>query len=192
MRVQDAFGRIDLNAAGDEMIRAALLTAGLSTEQADQLADAIADWRDADDLRRLNGAERDDYLAAGRVSGPRNGPFESVAELEQVLGMTRDVFEKLEAIFTVHAGRPFVDAGVAPREVLAVLFRERLQEIEHVLRARAESRPIAAAISDLAGRVFTIGVEARVAHAAIATVVAIVRFTEDPKRAYIVHNWGGR
>jgi general secretion pathway protein K len=189
MRVQDEVGRIDLNAAGDQLIRSALLSAGLSTRQADELADAIADWRDADDKRRLNGAERDDYLAAGLTVAPRNGPFEKVAELEQVLGMTRETFERLAPLFTVHAGRPFADGGVAPRDVLAVLLHDRPQELEAALQRRAEARPQAAAISDLAGRVFAIDAVATGSAGGNAQVTAIVRFTADPTRPVLFHEW---
>lgn len=189
LHVQDEFGQIDLNAAGDELIRAALLTVGLDVDQANRVTDAIADWRDADDLKRLNGAERDEYLAVGRRSGPRNGPFESVAELEQVPGMTREILVKLASVFTVQSGRAFVDPGAAPRGVLAVLLRGRPQEIGPTLQARAEARPTAGTVTDLAGRAFTIDAAVEASRNGHARLAAIIRFTGDPGRPYLVHEW---
>ena len=35
----------------------------------------MMDWRDKDELERVNGAEEDAYLAAGLQIGPANRPF---------------------------------------------------------------------------------------------------------------------
>ena len=57
----------------------------------DELAAAIVDWRDADDEPTAGGAEAESYL---RLSPPRlckNAPFESIAELAMVYGMTNEI-----------------------------------------------------------------------------------------------------
>ena len=47
------------------------------------------DWRDQDSLTQpAGGAEDDDYAAAAWPGG-KDAPFETVAELEQVMGMAR-------------------------------------------------------------------------------------------------------
>ncbi len=55
--LQDELGKIDLNTAPDELMRALFVSAGLDDDAASALADAVADYRDEDDLVRLNGAE---------------------------------------------------------------------------------------------------------------------------------------
>jgi DNA uptake protein ComE-like DNA-binding protein len=50
------------------------------------IADAILDWLDPDDIARTNGAERDYYNGHGYA--PKNGPIESVEELLLVRGVT--------------------------------------------------------------------------------------------------------
>jgi general secretion pathway protein K len=59
---------------------------GFDPDQAESLADAIADFRDADNLKHLRGAEEPEYRAAGLAWGPKNAPFQTVEELQQVLG----------------------------------------------------------------------------------------------------------
>ena len=47
------------------------------SDTAERVLEAILDWRDADELRRPNGAEADDYRAAGLKYVPTNARFES-------------------------------------------------------------------------------------------------------------------
>ena len=79
-------------------------------ETAQRTLEAILDWRDADDLKRPNGAEAPDYQAAGSKYVPTNSPFESVGELQRVLGVT----PALMARIAPHAHRLFAAAGHQP------------------------------------------------------------------------------
>lgn len=119
--IVDEGGKIDLNAAPETLLASMFRSVGMDTDSADGLADAISDWRDADDLRHPHGAEREEYVAAGMESGPRNGKFESIEELRQVLGMSNDVFQRVAPLITVNSGQPGVDSSVAPRGVLMAL-----------------------------------------------------------------------
>ena len=109
-------GKIDLNAASDELIEALTAVAtealGRDSRQAVALAHAIQDWRDPDRERRLAGAEAADYAAAGRPGGPRDGPFPFVAELRSVIGMDEALFAVLAPALSVHHGQD--QPGVAP------------------------------------------------------------------------------
>jgi general secretion pathway protein K len=84
------------------------------------LAAAIVDFRDEDDISSVNGAESAAYHAAGLAHGPKNAPFETVTELDQVLGMDLALLDRLRAVTTVYSRQPGVDPAVAPREILAV------------------------------------------------------------------------
>ena len=66
VRVQDAAGLIDANRADLNVWRRLAEFVGVPTDQRDVLADRILDFIDEDDFRRLNGAERGDYVAAQR------------------------------------------------------------------------------------------------------------------------------
>ena len=84
--VERDLGRVDLNTASNALIFAVFAANGVEDDRAHLLADRIEDWKDADDSARDHGAERSQYVAAGLHYVPRNGPFESVDELRQVLG----------------------------------------------------------------------------------------------------------
>jgi general secretion pathway protein K len=118
----DESGKIDLNAASDPLLKGLLQTAGgLDSDTADKLVDVIGDWKDADDLRRPNGAEAPDYQAAGLLYKPANAPFEAVAELQRVLGMTPELYAKLADSLTVHTRIAGFNPAYASRTVLLAL-----------------------------------------------------------------------
>ncbi|MEX1183304.1 MAG: hypothetical protein WEF86_08700 [Gemmatimonadota bacterium] len=110
--------RLNINEADEEMIRA-FLSQGLRNDYAaaDQLTQAILDWRDEDDLPRLNGGEREQYLEDGLPVLPPNRPFASVAELRHVRGMTDEVFAQVEPFLTV-IGSGMININAAPEAVL--------------------------------------------------------------------------
>jgi general secretion pathway protein K len=85
-RVERELGRVDLNTADDDMLFALFAANGWEEGAARAMTSRILDWRDADDRPRTEGAERADYRAAERRYTPRNGPFESIDEVKQVLG----------------------------------------------------------------------------------------------------------
>ncbi len=120
IQVRDESGKIDLNRAGEELLFELFLSRGVNENDALHLSDAIEDWRDGDDIPRMYGAEIDDYLAAGYPYGPANRDFQSVDELQQVMGMTWEIFQDVEDLFTVH-GRSSVNPAFASAEVLASL-----------------------------------------------------------------------
>ena len=84
----DENGKINLNLADAALLTAFLKALGEDDAQARQLAGAIIDWRDEDSLLQPGGgAEAPDYAAAGLPYGPRNKRFETLGELQRVLGM---------------------------------------------------------------------------------------------------------
>lgn len=90
----DQRSKIDLNRADQAVLSAALEEQGFSMDEALRLAARIADWRDADDLMRINGAEAPAYARA-ELPSPANRFFLSADELTRVLaadGVLRDAF----------------------------------------------------------------------------------------------------
>jgi len=113
----DEAGKIDINFAGAEVLAALMAQSGVETDRASMIADAVLDWRDVDDMRRLNGAEDDDYRMAGRSYGAADRDFHSVDELLQVLGMDRDIFAAIEPALTVHSGLAGTNPQLASMQV---------------------------------------------------------------------------
>jgi general secretion pathway protein K len=120
LRIVDEQGKVDLDMADAGLIAALLRQVGSDPQEAQRIAGAIVDWRDADALTQPSGgAEAPDYAAAGRGYGPANAPFESVAEVEQVLGMTPALYARLAPLVTVYSGRAAPDPVFAPAAVRA-------------------------------------------------------------------------
>src|SRR3954471_10567417 len=65
-----------------------------------QLAQAIMDWRDADSIPRPSGAERDAYIKAEMLSLPTNAPFRTIEELQDVMYMTPEIYDKASPYLT--------------------------------------------------------------------------------------------
>ena len=135
--IQDEAGRIDLNVAADELLHGLFLYAGLDGPGADALLDALADFRDPDDLRSPNGAEDPDYRAAGQPYGAKDGPLEAVEELQQVLGMTPELYRRIAPLVTVYSWQDGIDPVTAPPEVLLALPGIDVARVEAILAARA-------------------------------------------------------
>ena len=122
IRIVDEQGKVDLNMADATLLASLLRTLGSDPQQAAQLAAAILDWRDPDSLTQpAGGAEDADYAAAGRAYGAADAPLESVAEVEQVLGMTPALYARLAPQVTVYSGRERPDPAFASAQVLAAM-----------------------------------------------------------------------
>jgi len=101
--VQDEVGKINLNRAPEVPLAALFRSVGVEPGKAQSLAAAIADFRDADNLTRPAGAEVAEYRAAGLAWGPKNAPFQAVEELQQVLGMTTEIYERVAPYLTPYS-----------------------------------------------------------------------------------------
>lgn len=119
VRITDASGQVDLNAATSQVLVNLFRAAGVADVRAQSLADAVQDWRDSDDLPRANGAESEAYKRAGLAWLPRNGPFRTPDELARVYGMGDALYRKLADSVTVYSGRNFPDDAYADPLALA-------------------------------------------------------------------------
>ncbi len=131
----DENGKIDLNQADPPLLTAFFQLLGteqdpIDQERAARLASAILDWRDPDSLTQPNGGgEDEDYAAAERPYGAKDASFESVAELEQVLGMTPGLFARAAPHLTVYSGRTRPDPAFATSQVLQAMGLDAAQVI---------------------------------------------------------------
>lgn len=118
IRITDESGLIDLNAADVQTFVNLFVAAGVELAEATAIAESILDWRDGDDLKMLNGAEDADYRAAGFPYGAKDAPFDLVAELQQVMGMSYELFQRVAPALTVYSGQAVPNLAYAPIEVL--------------------------------------------------------------------------
>jgi Type II secretion system (T2SS), protein K len=85
-RVQDVRGLLNLNDGASPRLQRLLRRCGAPEDSLAALADALGDYIDADQLKRLNGAEGFDYRASGDLPEPRNARLLSREELWRVKG----------------------------------------------------------------------------------------------------------
>jgi general secretion pathway protein K len=121
VRLFSEVGKIDINKANQSVLQSLMTFAPVNTDQQNKLANAILDWRDADDLVHIDGAEKEEYQQAGLNYQPTNKPFESTEELQLILGMNKSVLSWLEPLVTVYSKQPQVTMTLASREVLQVI-----------------------------------------------------------------------
>ncbi len=134
--VSNEQSRINLNQAPPELLTALMVALEVPEDEARALADAIADWRDEDDLHLLNGAEDDDYEAAGRTLGAKDAPFAAVEELQQVLGISPALYRRLAPELSVDSYGNQIDQSFASPAVLAALQGIPLEEAELQVQER--------------------------------------------------------
>lgn len=105
---------------------------GLKPLDAESVVDAMMDWVDADDLKRLKGAEHRDYQEMGLADRPYNHDFLSLDEAALVSGMEQveQMHPNWRDEFTVF-GQGQLDLNEATAQRIAVLL--------NVEESRAES-----------------------------------------------------
>ncbi len=185
--VQDEAGKIDLNMAQGEVLHRLLTSVGVDVEVADGLVDKILDWREPGAARRLNGAKAADYRRAGFSYGPRNGPFESVAELKLVMGMTPQLFSLIAPALTVYSQTPWVDPDLAPRYVLLALSGNAGGAVAQAAAATAQTRLTSAV---RLAHAFTITADTRGAGQTDVAKIAVIRLTGSRSPPFWVYRWG--
>lgn len=137
--VQNEASRIDLNQADADVLTALFTVLGVSDDASATLADRILDWRDADDLKSLNGAEDPDYDAEGLPYGAKDGPFSSIEELRQVMGITKELYRRLAPEVTVDSDKAQVDEQFASAVVLSATKGMTLEDAQMTVAERTES-----------------------------------------------------
>ncbi len=141
--VTDESARINLNTVGEAVL--SRLPGADSV-----IVDSVLDWRDTDEDQRANGAESSFYAGLESAYQCKNGPFDTVAELGMVRGVTPTFVRGIENLLTVYSsdpdlapdGRPKLDLNHADAAKLA----ERLEgkwsasEVADVLTSRTARR----------------------------------------------------
>ena len=132
-------GLIDLNRATRVLLQKVLEQVGVVDEEAETLLDAIQDFSDKDDLKRLQGAEDRDYEDAGYDFGAKDAAFERIEELQQVMGMTASLYKRLSKYLTVSSQGKGINPMLAPRHILMLLADGDASLVDEYIQQREES-----------------------------------------------------
>jgi general secretion pathway protein K len=139
VEMRDESAKIDVNTASDALLRGLFLSAGIPDEEVTRLLDALLDWRDPDTLKRANGAEEDDYRAAGLSYRPANAPFLAIEEIQLVLGMRPDIYRRIAPMITVYSRQTGVNAAFATRQVLLAIPGVTPEIVDEYIQRRADA-----------------------------------------------------
>ncbi len=197
--VLDESAKIDINDGSPVLLKGLLLSVGLSEPEASKLSDAILDWRDLDTLSRPNGAEEEAYKSAGLKQKPSNAPFQTLEELRLVMGMTTDLYRRLEPMITLYSRQPGINLTIASREVLLAIPGVGPEQVDAFIASRAAAvaarQPLPPFPQGAAfGAVPTL---LRLQVRSVAKIddtqferVAVIHLVPDPRRPFATLAWG--
>ena len=181
LAVEDEGGKADLNTASPQLMSALLRGFGAGAEEADRIAAAISDFSRPPTNAVLADVAFLAYAQDGRAYGPKAGSFETVLELDQVIGMRPELLQAVLPYVTVHSRTLGVDPRVAAPALLAALAGfepARVTQLVGAARDRAgESTPRGVPsqfLSPSTGRSFLIRAEVRTPAGGLFAQEAIV------------------
>lgn len=102
LEIESEGGKININRAGLKGLDLLLRPLELEDAKRQQIIDSILDWRDADNLHRMSGAETHYYQSLSDPYPAKNGDFDTPAELLRVRGMTPEIYAAIESAVTVY------------------------------------------------------------------------------------------
>lgn len=127
VRITDESGKVDINTMPDIILKNLLLALGFVAEEADAITDSVMDWKDADELVRLRGAESGYYMSLSNPYKAKNTDFETLEELSLVKGINSQVLygsaerKGIMGFLTVHSRSTAVNINAAPKEALMAI-----------------------------------------------------------------------
>jgi len=90
--ITDEKGKLNINIASVNQLRDIIRDTGVESTEADIVVDSIIDWRDANDLIMVNGAEEDYYRSLPEPYSSKDSRFDAVEELLLVRGVTPEIY----------------------------------------------------------------------------------------------------
>lgn len=200
--ITDESGKIDVNVADATILKALLQSIGADERKAEELADAIVDWRDPDDLVSPHGAEDREYDDAGLPYKPKNGPFDTVGEVQQVLGMDYEIYSRIEPAITLYSGNGLPSAAFAPLQALMAMPGMTEDLARNIIQQRQQVQPGQTApgltlpdgtpiMTAGGGLTYSIESRAKLPNGASAVLAATIRMggTNSAGRPYVILRW---
>lgn len=168
--IQDQAGLVDLNTANPALVIAILRGLGETETDASIIASAMADYKDPDTQSQSGGDESAIYETPG--TGPSNGPFATIEELDRIPLITDRLYAKLLPLVTVHSQQTGFDPAQAPKTLLDV--------VKDAATNFASPSP---------ARVYSIIAIAKREKAGVFARSSIISLTGQPNRAYVGLKW---
>lgn len=128
VRIQDTSGLLSASSPHSATLNGLVQQFGGSESQGREIAAALADWQDRNDLPRLDGAEQSDY----RDITVRNGPIQYLEEWLFVKGVTPQLYQQLAPLISLFPQG--VNVNQQPEAVWRANFPA--SEVNELVRAR--------------------------------------------------------
>jgi len=125
--ITDESGKVDINTTPEVILKNLLVNLDIELEDVDIIADSIMDWKDADDLHRLHGAESDYYRSLQNPYSAKNANFDTLEELLRIKNITPEILygskgEKgIIDFLTVNSITGKININAAPKEILTAI-----------------------------------------------------------------------
>jgi general secretion pathway protein K len=101
--IRSETGKVNPNTASQQMLAALMSAVGAPQSQAAMVSAAMLDWRQSDDTDQTGPARKMAQYRAARLDyAPPGSPFESLDEIQRVIGMTPDLFRKLKPNLSIY------------------------------------------------------------------------------------------
>lgn len=139
IKITDETGKIDINLANEELLTGLFASLGMSEDEAMTLAQRVIDWRDNDNIKGLDGAEDDDYEAEGFAYGAKDALFDTVPELQQVMGISYEMYRQLEKAITVYSGSRNINIAYASEQALMALDGVEREDARQFIEEREQT-----------------------------------------------------
>lgn len=143
--LRDESGKININTLNDSsgiILNNLLVNLKVEKETADTIVDSILDWKDADNLTRLRGAEDDYYMSLPSPYKAKNANFDNLEELLLVKGVSSEILygsqEKpgLINFTTLYSNTDKININTAAPEVLKAIPFMSDDDVQQILNYR--------------------------------------------------------
>lgn len=111
-RVHDQGGLVDINTANPDLLLALLTGLTKNRQLAYKIQAEIQDFKDPDQIAASGSSEP--TLYEGKIYGPKNAPFETPFELDQIPEISDELFLTLQNFVTVQSQQQGIDLTVSP------------------------------------------------------------------------------
>ncbi|WP_300477789.1 type II secretion system protein GspK [Shewanella sp.] len=129
VEIQDVSGLINIMEPNRLLLQKTLGRLGVDENASSVIVDSLLDWQDKDDLTRLNGAEKGDY-----VLGPRNRYISLKTEMQLVKGVDKTIWQKLSPNLSMPQ-MSYFNPMFAPKPVLQAFLND---DAESILKLREQ------------------------------------------------------
>lgn len=132
-------GKVDLNRINRKLLSQLLMAYDYNLHEQEVLIDSMQDWRDQDNLHRLNGAENDYYEALIPPYKAKNRLFTDVEELSLVRGATKLTKQvNITDIFTVYNSSGRINFNMLSNPMLETMTDGDAQQIKQYLELKKD------------------------------------------------------